>query len=250
MGTAPIATTQFIGTVANTGIIPGLNTFTIGANVFIDLGNGTLSGGTGGSTINYNIGQVTLNFAALGAPTAVTATYSYNDLNYRVFKVTFTTQNTFQIASVNPDGSLSSFNAGTFGAPYNGFGILQVINNFQARTKRFSPYLQGAAGIRMNYTDLFLKRADGSFLTEVLSDQDSSRVVRTLTVSSEDEVFTGLSPEKLWKRVFVNAISGFIQIQMRMSDFQMTQFQNYSSEWELHAMNLQVAPAGRITGGV
>lgn len=249
VGTAPAGTTQFIGSFQNFGTIPGVNTIFIGANTFYDLGNGTLNGGTGGSIINYENNQFIVNFAALGVDTPVTANYAYNNLNFRVFKVTATTQNTFQLASVNADGSLSPVNFGDEASPSTFFGILEVINNFQVRTKRFSPFLANSEGIRMNYVDVFLKRANGSFTTNVLADQDATRSVNTLNVSSIDEIPGNLSPEKTWKRIFTNSLSDFIQLQFKMSDVQMVNFTNYSSEWELHAMNIEVAPTGRLIGG-
>ena len=142
---------------------------------------------------------------------------TYNILNYRVFKVTQTTANTFQLSIVNSDGSLSSVNFNTFGAPYVGTGKIEIINNFLVRTKRFTPFIAGESGIRINYFDMFLKRADGSFLTEILSDQDSTRAVRTSNVSSEDEVFFGLSPEKIWKRIFANTIRMLMSIIARIT---------------------------------
>ncbi len=249
MGTAVNNSIQFIGVLANLGVIEATTTITVGVNTFVDLGDGSMSGGTGGSIINYESGQVILNFAALGVDTPVSATYDFNILNKRVFKVAQTTQNSFQLASVNPDESLTSVNFGTEISPYNGFGIIQKIDNFLIRTKRFSPHLATAEGLRLSYYDLFLKKASCTFLARTLADQDSSIAVNNLNVSCRDEIVEGFAPVKVWKRVFANSISDFIQLEFEMSDFQMTQLDNYSSEWELHAMNMVVAPSGRVTGG-
>ena len=70
-------------TLTNTPISPGSVSITVGAVTFADAGNGTLVGtpGTNSGTINYATGAVTLSFSpALGAPTAVTATYDYFNL--------------------------------------------------------------------------------------------------------------------------------------------------------------------------
>jgi hypothetical protein len=253
IGLAVQASTQFRGTLANIGVFPSTIVVTIGALSYQDLGDGTLIETTGGvnrGTINYETGEIILNYAALAVATVVTVNYTYNILNSRVFKVVSTTQNSFQLAIVNSDDSLTSVNFNSFGAPFTGAGKIEVINNFKVTTKRFSPFLQEENGVRFSYIDIFLKKAPGAFITEVLPDQDSSVPVRTITVSSSDEDIAGFNPEKIWKRVFVNSISGFIQFQLRMGDFQMTQFQNYSSQWELHASNLLVSKAGRVTGGL
>lgn len=252
VGTAVAGSTQFIGTLSNLGVFPSTAIVTIGALNYQDLGNGTFIETVGGiltGTINYATGQIILNFGALGIDTAVTVNYAHNILNYRVFKVNPLDANTFELSTVSAQGALSSVNFNTFGAPYTGTGKIEVINNFLVKTKRFSPFLANDMGIRMVYNDIFIKRADGNFLMEVLIDQDNSIAANVLTVTSEDEISAKLYPEKTWKRVFTNAISDFIQLQFRMSDYQMTQFINYSSEWELHAMNMKVSPSGRSVGG-
>jgi hypothetical protein len=252
MGTAPAGSTQFIATLANLGVFPSTAVVTLGALSYQDLGDGTLIETTGGvntGTINYQTGQITINYAALGAATPVTVNYTYNILNYRVFKVATTTANTFTLLIVNADESTDSVNFNTFGAPYTGTGKIQIVNNFKIRTKRFSPYMPNALSLRMSYADLFLLNVPITFKLQVLADQDATRVVNDLNVCCIDDIAENLTPEKNWKRVFTNTISDFIQFQLQMSDFQVTQFENYSSPWELHAMSLIVAPAGRLVGG-
>ena len=59
-----------------TGLTPVL-TITVGVDVFTDLGNGFLSGGSGGSTINYVTGAITLNFTFVPLLTPITVTFCY-----------------------------------------------------------------------------------------------------------------------------------------------------------------------------
>jgi len=54
-----------------------LLTIVIGANTFTDNGDGTLSGGTGGSTIDYVTGGIILNYSALGGATNIVVTFAY-----------------------------------------------------------------------------------------------------------------------------------------------------------------------------
>lgn len=247
LGSAPAGSTQFIGTIANLGIFTGTVVVTIGANTFIDLGNRTLAGGTGGSTINYETGEVILNFAALGVATPVTVNYTYNIINFRVLKVTSTTVNTFTLASINPDGTLAPINFDTFGAPYTGTGQFARINNFLTKSKRFNPLLEIEESFRIQYLDLLLKNAEGSFTSDTLAGQDNSNPVDIQTVSSQQEApAITLDPQKIWKRVFINTASNFIQLQFTMSDYQMTQFENYSSAWELHSILINIIGAGRL----
>lgn len=252
VGTAVAGSTVFRGTLDNLGLFTGTLLITLGALTYQDLGDGTLLETTGGAltgTINYETGDFTINFGALGADTAVTADYDYNILNFRVFKVASTTANTFQISRVVEDGPDEPINFDTFGAPYTGTGEISIVNNFKAKTKRFSPFLKEDAAVRSSYADIFIKETAGSFITECLSDQDDSVSVNTLTVSSSDEIQNGLNPTKLWKRVFLNTTSNFIQLQFKMSEYQLTQRENFEADWELHGINMKVFPAGRQIGG-
>jgi hypothetical protein len=247
LGTAAIGEIGFTATLANNGLIPGILTVTDGLNNFVDLGDGTLSPAAGiTGTIEYETGTVRLTFPApLGAALNITATYSYNILNNEVFYVQRVSANTFSIFTIDAttDGTVP-VDLSAFGAPYNGAGQVAVINNINILTKRFSPFIQEDQEVRMPYVDVFLSTNDGSFLTNVYGDQDSTAPINQLTVSSQDN--NGRLSDKNWKRIFTNVDSSFIQLQFRLSNFQMTQQINYASDFVLHALSLEVQGTGRL----
>jgi hypothetical protein len=246
VGTALAATTSFSGTLANIGLFPATLTIVIGANTFTDLGNGTLAGGTGGSTIDYVSGIFTVNYGALGADTPVTASYTYNIINYRTFKIVSKVTNTFTIADISATGVEIPINFDTFGAPYTGTGEIRIVNNFLLQTKRFSPFIEQGQITRLKFIEMLLKTADGTFTTQMLLEDDPRQPATIFNVSSSNETGITFAKEKNWKRVYTNSSSDFIQMLFEMSDYQMTQRDNYSSEFELHGMVLNIEQSGRL----
>jgi len=259
VGTALAGSTWFTGSLDNLGVFPASSptaggpnfvSVQIGAYIFTDTGDGNLIGvagaGVGNGIINYEDGSFTVAFAALGADTAVTANYSYNILNYRVFYVDPTTANTFALYSINATTGLTEgVDLSAYGAAYTGSGEVVQIPNFKLRTKRFNPFLEEAASIRMKYFDMLLDENEMTFTGKILADQDSDNAIVSYNISSSNEDGSGLSKEKIWKRVFSNSTSDFIQLEFGLSNYQITQFDNYSSNLVIHTMILDVEPAGR-----
>jgi len=244
VGTALAATTAFTGTLTNPGVFPGTVVVTIGANIFTDLGDGTMTGGTGGSTIDYETGTFTVNFGALAIDTAVTANYNYNILNFRNFYVQWASANTFTLWDVDANGLITPVALAGFGAPYQGSGQVTVVDNFNITTKRFSPFIQEDQKFRMSHFDAFLKTTDGNFTVNIYGDQNSSDPLNILPGSSQD--YTGRNSEKNWCRFFSNLTSDFIQLQFTMSEYQMTITANPQEDFQIHAMNLDVQSSGRL----
>jgi len=258
-GTAELGAIWFTGTLADIGMWPASApvaggppyiSVVVGANQYTDIGNGTLRGiagaGVGDGTIDYITGTFTVNFAALGAATAVFASYSYNILNSIVFYVSVINDNTFELYSIDEATDATvGLNLSGYGAAYAGWGEVTQVSNFKLRTKRFNPFLEQGEALRMLYLDLLLQRGSMTFKTKILADNDSSTPIRTFDVSCDVEDDSGLGKEKLWKRVYANAVSDFIQLEFELSNYQMTQSENYSSDLRIHTMILEVDSAGR-----
>lgn len=246
LGTADIGNIGFTATLAFDGLIPSTLSVTDGVNTFTDLGNGTLSPAAGiTGTIEYETGTVSLTFPApLAAPLNLTATYSYNILNNQVFYVQYISPNTFSIFTIAPitDGTLP-VDLTAF-AIYAGSGQVAVMNNMNILTKRFSPFLKEGQRFRMSLFEMFTDTNDGNFTINIYGDQNSSDPLDILDGSSEDN--GGKPSGKNWKHVYPNVTSSFVQMQFTLSKFQMTQQENYTSDFVLHALNLDVQPTGRL----
>lgn len=245
IGTSALGTTSFTGTLSNLGVFSSTAVVTIGANIFTDLGDGTMSGGTGASTIDYSTGTFTVNFLALAVATAVDADYTYNILNFRNFYVQQLSANTFSLWNIDEaTGNRIPVPLAGFGAPYTGSGQIAVIDNFNVVTKRFSPFIQEDQKFRMSHFDMFLKTTNGDFTVNVYGDQDSTTALNVLAGSSQD--YTGNASEKHWSRFYSNIDSSFIQLQISMSEYQMTVTTNPAEDFQLHGMSLDVQKSGRL----
>ncbi len=245
-GTAPAGTVAFTASLANIGVFPATITATIGANTYTDLGDGTLAGGAGGSSVNYETGRLRLNFAALGADTPVLVSYTYNLLNFQRFEVASITANTFTLSTLFADGSKANVNFDAFGAPYTGTGEVAIINGFRAMTKRFTPFANEDVALRINLADLILTRSSGEFEMNVFVDSEDSTPAVTFPVSTRYAGFSLTPRNKIFQKVYVNSVGSFVQLEMKLDGYANTLSENFSSQWELHGMTLTIEPAGRL----
>ncbi len=248
LGTAPLGATAHTGTIANLGLFTGSLSVTVaGVGTLQDIGNGTLVSAVVGltGTIDYMTGNYTILFAALGAAAAVTASYTYNDLNFRSFYVNWHTDSTFSIYEIDADGNPQPFD-GTAYANYAGSGSLSVIDNFKVTTKRFNPFVESAEGLRISYVDLFLATTDSaSFTLDVLVDESSSEPIASLGVPTSIDYKDSIASEKLWQRAYINSTGTFLQLEAHLSYLQMVDETHYAADWVLHGINLNLQPAGR-----
>ena len=158
-GTAVAGSVAFYGQLDNLGVFPTSVTVTIGAVTLEDLGNGimgTVAAGYAGA-INYIDGVFALTYPVLGADTPVTVSYTYNDLNHRIFYVSVVNADSFQIYTIDANGDPQPYDATAY-ANYTGHGSISTLNNFEITTKRFNPLIGRAQNIRITYADLFFRR--------------------------------------------------------------------------------------------
>lgn len=239
--------TYYSGTLENGGIFPGTLEITLtGIGTFIDQGDGTLSSSTAGlsGTINYESGVFFIEFPALGADTTVTADYSYNNLNYKVFFAEVLTANTFAIYTVNEDGTTEGFDSSSYGA-YTGSGEIAKLDNFNLKTKQFNPLIETSQAIRIPYIDLYLEDSTGELDLNVKVNEMNDDSAFNLKVNPTNVSLVQDGGSRHWQRSFINSVGTFIQLEMKISDYQMTQSKSYSMPFEMHAMRLTLSPSGR-----
>jgi len=257
IGIAVAGSTSFSGVLANIGVFPASAptgagphyiSIEIGALQYTDLGNGTLLEAVGGvltGTINYETGNFSVNFGALVADTPVTANYSYNIINFRVFYINRESADTFSLYDILPDQSTQAVDLSGYPAAYQEWGEVSQISNLKVLTKRFNPALQSGESIRMLYYDLLLSNSDMTLTSSIFADEDSSVIVSQFSVGCYDETGSGLAPEKIWKRVYSNSVSDFVQLQLNLSNTQMVDRDNYASDFEVFAMIFESETSGR-----
>jgi len=245
-GIAIATSTSFSGVLTNLGVYPSSVTITVGANTFTDIGNGSLIGGVGNGVVDYETGKFTVNFAALGVNTNVLSSYSYNVLNYRTFYVERIDSSRFYIWRVLANENYEGVDLSGYANPYTGSGSVSVPNNIRVRTKQFNPFSAEAYAVRANFFDVQLEKGTATFNAYIYADSDNVDPIETLTTSNIQYNNSLLANSKIWTRIYSNGVSDFLQVEFSFSDYQMTQFVNYSSAWTLHNLILDLVPSGRI----
>ena len=244
LGVAPIGATAFIATFALSGLIPATITVDDGTNTFQDMGNGVftpLAGITG--TIDYETSSIQLIFpAALGAALTITASYSYNLLNYTTFYVVRIDDDTFSLhVVIDEAGTLEPLNLTAFAA-YTESGSIELVYNIKLKTKRFTPFITEGEDFRLPYFDMLTDTDNGGLTISFFAEQQDD-IFLTLPASTEN--FEGFDTDKHWNRYFPNIASDFIQLQIELSDFQYMYTENSYADFSLHAMLFEILKTGR-----
>lgn len=236
---APAGSTAFMGKIANLGLFPSTLVIHIGGVwQFIDLGNGVLIDTTGVyyGYIDYLSGIFTVNFAALALDTQVTADYTHNWINNRIFKIAAVSDSFFSIIDLTHDYTVF--------ANYTGTGTIEVVDNFSIKTKSLNPFLQDDIEVRLNYLNLYLTTSEMTFTMNVYGDDNYVTVLDSEIVSTTD--YYNQEGSKTWNRTYPDTISAFLQLEFTLSDSQIVSYDNISNFFELHAMLLDINPGGRL----
>ena len=266
VGTAANASTSFTSFLDNApieSVSPSSLTITIGANSFTDNGNGTLDlGGAVAGTIDYNSGEFTANFTALGVATAVTASYTQT-MNGGIFKIIRVTANTLDLTKFNfQTGIFDNFLIATPTA-YLGGGKLTVLNNINILTKRFSPFYTEGSQVRLGYVDFFLEKTENGELTVNLFVNENSNISINDPSSFSNTGLLGdnivltrpdnltlipfqANQEKIWHRLYAYSLTQNFQLQLTLDDAQMSSEDVNSSDVILHAMTLYITDNTRL----
>ena len=248
-GTAELGSVAFTGTLENLGIFTGTLFVTItGVATLQDLGNGTLASATAGVSggINYETGEFNLAYPALVADAAVTVNYTYNDLNFRVFKINRLTDGTFSIYFIDADGNEQAYDATAY-IDYAEYGAIAVLNNFNIKSKRFNPFVGDSSSVRISYVEMFMEATDSAtFSVDVNVDESEGEPITTLTVPTNNVKNPGVTNQKNWQRVFINSVGNFLQLEMYLSNLEMIDEDSYAADWVLHGTILDIQPSGEL----
>lgn len=155
---------------------------------------------------------------------------NWESLNGNVFEVSRVDHDLFDINEIrpqegNPDGSSFPTNdaggmgliSNVTGVPVAG-GLIAIVPNFNIVSKRMNPFKEGDSTVRIYYVDLLLDTTTGSgtnLFLNLLKDQESNLVI------SKQEISTLNTGSKVWKRVYVEGVSDFLQLQLNRSKTQM-----------------------------
>ncbi len=180
-------------------------------------------------TINYKTGAMTLTFSpALGAPTNVY----------------------IRVVSVDPEQDIVPVN---LTGVYGGEGLITKISNYEIQTKIFNFFNQDA-GTRLSKIDFYTDLTDnGQFTCNAFGDSSNIAMNRPLpdnlqsnvVLTSKNPYQVGSGSETIF-RLFCDAISQTVQLQLTMSDRQMAVDAINDEDLELVAMMFTIRDKGRL----
>jgi len=155
------------------------------------------------------------------------------------------------------------------GSTYLGLGRVQVFNNINIVTKRFSPFYDIGAQARLPYIDFLLEKTTLGEVTPVITiDENTSRSITDLYATTDpignpnsgllgENVLltrpenTTLIPYQvdqvnIWHRIYIQTICQNFQIQLTMNDLQMNNEDLTTAAFVLHAMVFYLSKNARL----
>lgn len=186
-----------------------------------------------------------------------------NTLNDAVYRVDTVTTNTFQLQLFNSTTGIFETVILGVGGTYLGGGQVAVVNNIKILSKRFSPYYQDGAQVRLGYIDFFLeKTSDGEVTVDIFVNENSNISINDPSsflnrgILGDNLVLTrpenlAIIPfqafqEKIWHRLFVQSITQNFQFQIRFDDAQMSSEAINSADVILHALVFYISDNIRL----
>ena len=156
------------------------------------------------------------------------------------------------------DKNTITIDAGFTGV-YTGGGKARRVSNFNILTKQYNPGTPVGIQFRLPYIDFLLEiTAKGELTIDVLIDASKGTTVRDNTPSgtllgsnilfTKFEQLFGDQKNSIytWHRFFVQSQGQFIQLNFKMNDEQMKDFEISSSGFSMQAMLLNVEREGRL----
>lgn len=187
-----------------------------------------------------------------------------------IFKVVRESEHTISLTTIDPSGLFISVTTSSLYptippsiVPYTGVywggGTIIVLNNFDIRTKQFSPFYEQGSQCRLGSVDLFTSRTpNGQLTANLFIDCDNSNPVSTSSalfgsnvIYTKPENLTLIpwqaGQDKIWHKFFTQAICQNFTLQLTLSDIQMCTTLDSSSEGlSIHALAFYLSPNARL----
>jgi len=213
-------------------ILKGSVQIDVGAITFKDPAlDGVLVSNVAGTvgTINYKTGAISLTFSPpLGAPTNVY----------------------IRVVSVDPEQEIVPVNL--IGV-YGGEGLITKISNYEIQTKIFN-FFKTDSGTRISKIDFYTDLTDnGQFTCNAFGDSSNvpmniplpDNLQSNVVLTSKNPYQVGSGSETIF-RLWVNASSQTVQLDLSMSDRQMAVDAINDEDLELLAMMISISDRGRL----
>jgi len=158
-----------------------------------------------------------------------------------IFQIDNVTANTFTI------------DATAIAGIYLGGGLVEVLNNFDIRTKNFTFFAnEGKSTLLGGLHVLTDKTSDGECVFNIFQDFNTNEIIQplwgdnTFNTKPEDNDTFADNQNKIWHEVQRQIIADSFQFQFSLSDDQMRDEDIQASDFVLHALMIDAEPTGRL----
>lgn len=219
---------SYSATINFTPIIPYSVNIYIGTDLYVDDGQGHLSGSNGLGIIDYESGDFSFTFAV-----------PYTNTPVNIYIVAYDDEQT--IGPVSTSGI------------YGGGGEITTISNFDIQTKIFN-FFKDNKRSRLSRIDFYTNEtANGQFTCNVFADSSDESVNTPLSDNLQSNVvLTSPNPYQFGKgdqtiyRLYCDAIAQTVQLQFTLSDRQMAVPAINQSDLEITSLMMIVKKGGRL----
>lgn len=181
-------------------------------------------------------------FVRLSDMNGLTITVTATGDPISIFQIDNVTANTF---TIDPTVTIAGI--------YLGGGLVEVLNNFDIRTKNFTLFTQqGSSNFLKDVEVLLDKTSDGECIFNIYQDFNSNEVIQPLwgdnslrTRPEDNDAFSN-SQNKIWHHTAREVIADSFQFQFTLSDDQMRDENIQASDFVLHGLLITAEPTGRI----
>ena len=171
----------------------------------------------------------------------VSSCQGFTSSNGIVYKVNALTSSTLQLLDTNGDPVIAG--------AYTGGGTLSIVDNVNIQTKEFNPFYTEGSGVRIDSFDILMDNtSDGELTAQVYMnsaiDEPTSEFI--IDTSPEPSVSFSAQQDRIWHRVFTNAVGSFYQIVFTLSDSQIRDLTVSGSNITIQGMIFYNSSVGRL----
>lgn len=198
---------------------------------------------------NYVTGEIIQINGMLFVDTTTNLTVT-TDLNGRIFRVNYLTDNTFSISEWDGDNYANNFSytppsgSGT----YMGGGQITLLPNMIIETKDFNPWMMELKQVKLIRIDFLLDVTQSANVTVLCYPSSSSSSAEGFIGNFQVETYNpSTSPsalQYLWHRYYIGMYGQFARIRLTYSDALMNDINTHSQDFVLNAMTLWMRPGG------
>lgn len=183
---------------------------------------------------------------------------TYNNLNDKIYQITYLTPNTFTIPVPNyPNGFIPL----ALGASYAGNGTMRLVSVIDLWTKQFNFYMNQAYSLTINKVDFLVDRNDFANEENPQGEVTVRTYVNTANYSTDESILSMVPYDptyapmeqvqtSLWHTIYPNSFGTFFQFEVTQTDnldYNLSQLRNPDIVERNFVLNAMVINGGKTS---